>query len=112
MDGRTAAAILGVTERARVEEIRAAFRARVKATHPDLGGDPAALGIALDAFNVLRNRATTVDESPAAPTVINATHGFAGFAGFDAPCSRRSNTRSFADELRVAVAREAAAPRR
>ena len=111
MDGHIAAAILGVTERARADEIRAAFRARVKATHPDLGGDPAEFGIALDAFAVLRHR--TVTEPIAAPVVISATHGVPGSARIDAhdlPCRRRV-TRSFADELRVAIAREACAPR-
>ena len=39
--------ILGVDTHATVEQIRAAFRQRVLATHPDHGGDP-------DAFRQLR----------------------------------------------------------
>lgn len=38
MDGRTAAAVLGITQGATRDEIRRAFRARAKLAHPDAHG--------------------------------------------------------------------------
>lgn len=38
MDGRTAAAVLGITQGATRDEIRRAFRARAKIVHPDARG--------------------------------------------------------------------------
>jgi len=38
MDGRTAAAVLGITQGATRDEIRRAFRARAKIVHPDAHG--------------------------------------------------------------------------
>jgi curved DNA-binding protein CbpA len=120
MDGRAAAAVLGISDRADITEIRSAFRARVKVTHPDLGGDPIAFGVALDAFTVLCNRrAATTDEAreEASAPALAATHGFVGFDGspvhrFGQYSGKGSHRRSFADELRVAMAREASARRR
>jgi len=38
MDGTTALAVLGIAEDATDDEVRRAYRARAKATHPDHGG--------------------------------------------------------------------------
>lgn len=112
MDGRTAAAVLGVTERADHDTVRAAFRARAKVAHPDLGGDPEAFRRTLAAFDVLcRRRPADVVATPVLVGALAATHGF---DGYDAPRPMRpaGTRRTFADELRVAMAREAAAAHR
>jgi hypothetical protein len=129
MDGRAAAAVLGVPERADLDTIRTAFRARARATHPDLGGDPAEFATTLAAFELLVRRGSTrsldtgtgterdagrvaepADQATTPAYALAATHGF---VGYDSPRSPRPGTRrTFAEELRVALAREAAAPRR
>ncbi len=111
MDGTTAAAVLGISERADLESIRAAFRAQVKVDHPDRGGDAVDFVRTLTAFETLVQRQPGASVDPASIAPLGATHGF---DGFDASWPRRpvGDRRSFADELRVALAREASAPRR
>ena len=110
MDGTTAAAVLGVSERADLDSIRAAFRAQVKVDHPDRGGDAVDFARTLTAFETLiQERQAAPDSASIAP--LGATHGF---DGFDASWPRRpiGGRQRFADVLRVALAREAAAPHR
>ncbi len=110
MDGLTAAAVLGVTNGASGDTIRSAFRARAKATHPDLGGTATSFAATLDAFHALHSRSTAPINLTSTPHALAATHGF---VGYDMPAPPRSNRRkTFADELRIAVAREAAAAHR
>ena len=112
MDGLTAAAVLGVPRSADGDTIRSAFRARAKTTHPDLGGDPRAFAATVDAFNTLRLVPLDTADVPAvdATPTLAATHGF---VAYDTPITPRpTRRRSFADELRVAMAREAAVAHR
>lgn len=48
-------AVLGVDETATQEQIRTAYRALVKATHPDAGGDPARFDAVSKAYAILRD---------------------------------------------------------
>lgn len=114
MAGHAAAALLGVSERADLTTIRAAYRARARATHPDFGGDPVEFSATLDAFSLLA-RNTSVAPAAAAlpprPMAIGATHGFDGYDSRP-PVRTREREIRFADVLAVALARECAAPRR
>ena len=47
--------ILGVDVKATPEEIRVAYRAKVKSCHPDLGGDPIAFNELQSAYDILSN---------------------------------------------------------
>lgn len=114
MDGHAAAALLGVSERAEITTIRAAYRARARETHPDFGGDPGEFSATLDAFSVLVRAASCAPAAKAhrtPPMAISATHGF---DGYDSPARIRTREREvrFADVFAVALAREVAAPHR
>lgn len=64
MDGRTAAAVLGITQGATRDEIRRAFRARAKTAHPDAHGTD-------EAFVTLRAAADLLlAAAPAARTTV------------------------------------------
>jgi len=114
MDGHAAAALLGVSERADLATLRAAYRTRARATHPDFGGDPIEFSATLDAFTVLVRHtahAGAANVQGRAPLAISATHGFDGYDSLAPPRSRDRAVR-FADVLAVALAREAAAAHR
>ena len=66
MDGRSAAAILGVDRRASKDELRRAFRARAKEVHPDTGpqGSESAFVALHEAFELLM--ASAPERLPAA----------------------------------------------
>jgi hypothetical protein len=51
--GRIPWAVLGIPESASFDDARRAFRALVKAAHPDAGGDPAVFATLVDAFNAV-----------------------------------------------------------
>lgn len=61
MDGTRARAVLGVSEHATQHDLRRAFRAQAKQTHPDAGGDSEAFQTARRALLALQATA------PAAP---------------------------------------------
>jgi hypothetical protein len=101
MDGRTAAAYLGVAEQAPLAELRAAYRARVRATHPDTGGDPHAL-----CSTVLAYRTLTAGEAlqPARSATRRAVLTAARHVDcYDSTPRRCVHTRSFAEVLRDAL---------
>ena len=54
MDGRTAAAVLGITPGASRNEITRAFRAKAKLAHPDVAGSDDAFIALHQAYEVLR----------------------------------------------------------
>jgi DnaJ domain len=64
MDGATAAAVLGVSERATGEEIRRAFRARAKFAHPDGAGTEDAFVALRAAFEYLLQALPVASLSP------------------------------------------------
>lgn len=47
-------AVLGVTERATIEDVESAYRALVKTAHPDRGGDPGKFNLITDAVRQAR----------------------------------------------------------
>lgn len=60
MDGTRARAVLGVSEHATQNDLRRAFRARAKQTHPDAGGNAEAFQTARRALIALQSRAPIV----------------------------------------------------
>jgi hypothetical protein len=99
MDGDDACRALGLDARATPAEIRRAFRARARRTHPDAGGDAAAFVDALTARAALLGVASqSSSHRPVAlaprPTVDC----------YDS-APRRAPVRTFEDALRVASAR-------
>ncbi len=79
MDGTRARAVLGVSEHATQHDLRRAFRARAKQTHPDAGGDAEAFQAARRALVALQSTAPAVAKHPreaAAESrfVVRATH--------------------------------------
>ena len=67
MDGRTAAAVLGISQGATRGEIRRAFRARAKLAHPDAHGTDEAFVVLRAAADLLLASAPV--DAPAAPAV-------------------------------------------
>jgi len=65
MTGRNPWAVLGVAEDATDDEIRRAFRRRVKQTHPDRGGDAGECAAVLRAFDAVRPAVAPRPPSPA-----------------------------------------------
>lgn len=85
MDGRTAAAVLGITQGATRDEIRRAFRARAKLAHPDANGTDeafvtlrAAADLLLAAAPHHPARPATVGTDPAPVSPPAAAHADAG----------------------------------
>jgi DnaJ domain len=108
MDGRTARAVLGVAEHASSDDVRAAFRRQVAASHPDRGGAPEQFRTVVDAFSALRT-GLPPRSAPAAPLALADRHGF---CAYDSPRpARRPATRSFDDYLAAALDRELAGRR-
>ena len=83
MDGRTAAATLGVGPQATREQIRQAFRARAKVLHPDSGpAGSAERFIAIRAAaEQLLSEARATAAAPSSPSA--STDGAAGVARFE-----------------------------
>jgi hypothetical protein len=98
MDGRRARIVLGVADDAGPDDIRRAFRARARVTHPDRGGDRHAFNDLVAAAHALRPVPATVPAAPALP----AARGPVDL--YDSP-ARRPARRDFADVLRAATAR-------
>ncbi len=86
MDGRTAAAVLGITQGATRDEIRRAFRARAKTAHPDAHGTDEAfvtLRAAADLLLAAAPAAPTADRTtndPSSPAPVDAVPGMAAMA--------------------------------
>ncbi|MDZ4826273.1 MAG: J domain-containing protein [Actinomycetota bacterium] len=99
MDGRHARSLLGVCEHASFDDIRRAFRARVLATHPDLGGDRTAFELIVLAFETLQH----VDIRPA-PRMRDLPGVRPRFSAYDSSVRHRPE-RQFADALRAAMER-------
>lgn len=53
-------ALLGVTSEATRDEIRAAYRVKVRTAHPDRGGDPEVFAQVAEAWEVLGNEAERI----------------------------------------------------
>lgn len=82
MDGRTAAAALGVGPQATRDEIRRAFRARAKVLHPDVGAAGSAerfitLHRALERLLPEAPEAPDASEVPSTPATPSRFDGFA-----------------------------------
>lgn len=78
MDGRTAAAVLGITQGATRDEIRRAFRARAKTAHPDAHGTDEAFVTLRAAADLLLATAPAVPcpgIEPTGPTPVDAVPG-------------------------------------
>jgi hypothetical protein len=98
MDGRDARSLLGVNDGAGADEIVRAFRACVRVTHPDHGGDRAAFEQVVFAFETLRGPL----RAPAAPEPVIALP--AAQPRVDVYDSERcAPSRSFDDVLRAAM---------
>lgn len=69
--------VLGVDPTASVDEIKKAFRLRLRQTHPDAGGDAAAF--------IQVQRAWELVGTPEARTVYDRGHGFGAASGTSAP---------------------------
>ena len=104
MDGRTAAAVLGVRPGATKQEIRRAFRARAKQVHPDLQPPQAPAATAFvtvrAAFELLL--ATAPDAAPAdgsapAPSAPSAPSVVAPARWLGAPQARSAATIDLTD---------------
>lgn len=104
MDGRRARIVLGVSDDAGPDEIRHAFRARSRASHPDHGG----LGHAFAELHAARDELvrTTVRVPAVAPALPPAGPRL---DVYDSPRSPRAR-RDFADVLRAATAQLASGP--
>lgn len=72
MDGRTAAAVLGITQGATRDEVRRAFRARAKLAHPDANGTDEAFVTLRAAADLLLTAAPHHPARPAGPAASAA----------------------------------------
>lgn len=64
----TANELLGVPENASIEQIKAAYKARAKLTHPDTGGDADLFGLVQRAYEVLMQTKKTAKPKPTKAT--------------------------------------------
>ncbi|MDH4077506.1 MAG: J domain-containing protein [Acidimicrobiia bacterium] len=121
MDGRTAAAVLGITQGATRDEIRRAFRARAKIVHPDAHGTDQAFVTLRAAADLLlatasdrpeRRAATPCGNRPApvrsAPGLVIIAAG-AEAAGPSAPAGGAAGRRRAARWVQQPAARPGAA---
>ena len=99
MDGDDACRALDLDARATPAEIRRAFRARARSTHPDVGGDAAAFVDALTARTALLGVAVVAASRRPAALAPRPT-----IDCYDS-APRRTPDRTFEDALRVASAR-------
>ena len=67
MDAAAARAVLGVEASVSAEELRVAYRARLRATHPDLRGHDAGTAEVVRAYRVLRD----LPQEPPAPATLS-----------------------------------------
>jgi hypothetical protein len=95
MDGRRARCVLGVASNAGPDEIRRAFRARVRVVHPDHGGNAADFSEVVAAFELLKAAPAPTPALPCRRVRIDV---------YDSP-RRPAPRRDFADALRAATAR-------
>ena len=108
MDGRTAAATLGVDRHASKDELRRAFRARAKELHPDANPRGSASDfIALRrAFDVLL---TTAPDGPSRPAAARPARSASSTSPFEAWSAAPAPTIDLADApVRPARSRPAA----
>lgn len=71
MDVATARSVLGVAATATADELRDAYRARLRATHPDLNpGSGSGTAAVVDAYRVLRDAAPEIPVAPPEPLAV------------------------------------------
>ncbi len=111
MDGSRARATLGLSSDANAHDVKRAFRARVKAQHPDIGGSSDAFRRLRQAYETALAEAPSLKQHVAASRFLNAAdlavHAPAPLAAVPRPTRspvRSSPARSFAYELKLAMA--------